>query len=123
MPVRILLASMPRMLLDMLAEIIATEPQFSIVGALAERSDLTSVVRRTQADLVIVGQSSIEEDVDPLLVLASIYPAKLLAIMENGQDGVLHELRLHREPVAELSTAALVARIWAAVGTGLSNSH
>jgi hypothetical protein len=113
--VRILLASMPMMLMEMVAGIIEREPEFVIVGTIAECSDLTSAVRRSQADLLIIGQSSLTET-DLTAVLSSSYPAKILAITENGQGGTLNELRPHRETFVDISAASIIAAIRTAIG-------
>jgi hypothetical protein len=114
-PFRILLASMPGMLMEMIAQIIVREPEFVIVGAIAECSDLTSAVRRSQADLLIVGESSLAE-ADVMGVLSSSYPAKILTITENGQCATLNELRSYREALVDLSAADLIAAIRTAMG-------
>jgi hypothetical protein len=114
-PFRILIASMPEMLMEMIAQIIAREPDFVIVGEIAECSDLTSAVRRSHADLVIVGQLSLAEANVPA-VLSSSYPAKILTITENGRCATLNELRPHREIFVDISAAGLVAAIRTAIG-------
>ena len=114
-PFRILIVSMPEMLMEMIAQIITREPEFVIVGQIAECSDLTSAVRRTHADLVIAGQLSLAEMNVPA-VLSSSYPAKILAITENGRCATLNELRPHREILVDISAAGLVAAIRTAIG-------
>jgi len=114
-PFRILIVSMPEMLMEMIAQIIAREPEFVIVGQAAQCSDLTSSVRRCHADLVIVGQLSLAEANVPA-VLSSSYPAKILTITENGRCATLNELRPHREILVDISAADLVAAIRAAIG-------
>ena len=114
-PFRILLASMPRMLMEMIGQIIAREPEFVVVGAIAECTDLTSAVKRSRADLLIVEQSSVTE-ADVGAVLSSSYPTKILTISENGEGGALNELRPHREALLHISSASLIAAIRAAIG-------
>ena len=101
--------------MEMIARIIAREPEFVIVGAIAECSDLPSAVRRSRADLLIVGQPSLAE-ADVTAVLSLSYPAKILTITENGQCGALYELRPHRETLVDISAASLIAAIRTAIG-------
>lgn len=122
-PLRILLASMPRMLIEMITQIIAKEPEFVIVGAISECSDLTSAVRRSQADLLIVGQLSFAEAINITAVLSSSYPTKIITITESGQCGALHELRPHREALVDISAASLVAAIRTAIGSSESKPN
>jgi hypothetical protein len=122
-PFRILLASMPRMLIEMIARILANEPDFVIVGAIPECSDLTSAVRRSQADLLIVGQSSLPEAADVTAVLSSSYPGKILTVAENGRCGTLHELTPHCETLADISATSLIAAIRRAIGPSASKPN
>jgi DNA-binding NarL/FixJ family response regulator len=114
-PFRILIVSMPEMLMEMIAQIIAREPEFVIVGEIAECPDLTSAVRRSHADLVIVGQLSLAGANVPA-ALSSNYPAKILTITENGRNATLNELRPHREVLVDISAVSLVAAIRTAIG-------
>jgi DNA-binding NarL/FixJ family response regulator len=113
-PFRILLASMPPMLMEMIVQIIVREPDFMVVGEIAECPDLTSAARRCQADLLIVGESSLAER-DVTEVLSSSYPAKIITITENGHCATLNELRPHRETLVDVSAARLVAAIRTAI--------
>ena len=122
-PFRILLASMPRMLIEMITRIIAKEPEFVIVGAISECSDLTAAARRSQADLLIVGQRSFAEAIDITAVLSSSYPTRILTITESGHCGALHELRPHHETLVDISAASLVAAIRTAIGPSESKPN
>ena len=116
-PFRILLASMPAILMEMIVQIIGKEPDFMIVGEIAGCSDLTSAVRRYQADLLIVGESSLAA-VDVTAALSSNYPTKIITITENGHCATLNELRPHRETLVDVSAARLIAAIRTAIGPG-----
>ena len=107
-PSRILLASMPPMLMEMIAaQIRANAPEFVTVGAIAECSDLASAIRHFQADLLIVAKSSLAE-ADASGVLSSSYPAKILAISEDCQDATLYSLT-HREKFVDVSIGLIDA--------------
>jgi hypothetical protein len=116
-PFRILLASMPTMLMEMIVQIIAREPEFMIVGEIAECPDLASAMRHCGAGLLIVGESSLTE-ADVTAVLSSSYPAKIITITENGHCATLNELRPHRETLVDVSAARLIAAIRTAIGPG-----
>lgn len=113
-PFRILLASMPTMLMEMIVQIIAREPEFMVVGEIAECPDLTAAARQCRADLLIVGESSLAER-DVTKVLSSSYPAKIITIAENGHCATLNELRPHRETLVDVSAARLIAAIRSAI--------
>ena len=116
-PFRILLASMPGMLMEMIARIIASEPDFLIVGEIAVCSDLTSAMRNCRADLLIVGESSLAE-AEITAALSSSYPAKIITITENGHCATLNELRRHRKTLVDVSADRLIASIRAAISPG-----
>jgi hypothetical protein len=103
------------MLMEMIARSIPREPEFRIIGAIAECSDLTSTVRHHHADLLIVGQPSlVEADVTALLSSSYPYPARILTISETAQSAKLYELRPYRETFPDISVASLTAAIRAA---------
>jgi len=101
--------------MEMIGQIIAKEPDFVVVGAIPECTDLTSAVQRSQADLLIVEQSSVTQ-ADVGAVLSCSYPTKILTISGNGECGALNELRPHREALLDISSASLIAAIRAAIG-------
>jgi DNA-binding NarL/FixJ family response regulator len=113
-PFRILLASMPAMLMEMIVQIIAREPEFTIVGEFAECPDLKSAMRRSRADLVIVGESFLAGR-DVTAVLSSSYPVKIITIAEDGHCATLNELKPHRETLADVSATRLIAAIRTAI--------
>jgi hypothetical protein len=110
-PIRILIANMPRILQDMIASIISSEPRFRIVGKLSSDSDLASVIRKTRAQIVITQEALEKGDcVDEILLLFRCF-TKVLAISETGREAALYQLRVERTPLGEISAGRLISFI------------
>jgi DNA-binding NarL/FixJ family response regulator len=112
--IRILLADMPAMLLDIVAGILAAEPDLTVVDMLADSTDLTAAVERTQADIVITQQTGSAQEADQIALLLPKCRLKIIALTDNGRQGVLYELHPHRAPLGDMSADRLVATIRAA---------
>lgn len=118
--IRIILAEMPAMLRDIITEIVASEPDLTIVDMLPDQADLEAAVRRTQADIVVLQQASGAEEDGRTARRLTEHRFKVLAISDDGRRGLLYELRPHRTSLGELSATDLVTSIRAAVGAGSS---
>jgi DNA-binding NarL/FixJ family response regulator len=112
--IRILLADMPAMLLDIVAGILAAEPDLTVVDMLADSTDLKAAAQRTQADIVVTQQISSVQEAGQLALLLPERQLKIIALTDNGRHGVLYELRPHRAPLGDMSADRLVAAIRAA---------
>jgi len=112
--IRILLADMPAMLLDIVAGIVAAEPDLTVVDMLADSTDLTAAVERTRADVVVTQQTSSTQEADQIALLLPERRLKIIALTDNGRQGVLYELRPHRASLGDMSADRLVAAIRAA---------
>lgn len=101
---RLLLVDLPRLLRDIVEDAVSLVEQIELVGAV-ESSFLRESGRTNGADFVVVGHD------DPRLVgelLAAQPSMKVLAIIGDGVQSALYELRPHRIPLGELSPERLV---------------
>jgi hypothetical protein len=57
--IRILLAGMPRMLLDMITDIVAPHAEMMIAGRMQDTADLRAAVTKARADVVILNEPAI----------------------------------------------------------------
>ncbi len=112
--IRIILADMPAMLGDIIAEIIALESDLIVVDSISGSADLKTAVRRTRADVVITQQASQEAAATHTSLLFTGRPLKIVVIADNARQGLLYELRPHCERLGPLSADSLVAAIRAA---------
>lgn len=109
--IRIILADMPAMLVDIIAEIIALEPDLTFVDSISDSTELKTAVRRARADVVITQSLGDELAAHSAALLSTGRPLKIIAITDQARQGLLCELRPHCEPLGPLSAEGLVAAI------------
>lgn len=112
--IRILLADMPAMLMRLVAEILAAEPDLTVVASLTDSQDLKAAIERSRAEVVVMQQRSSIQEADQVAVLRPDHVLKIIALTDNCYHGVLYELRPHRAPLGDMSADRLVAAIRAA---------
>lgn len=108
---RILLVEMPRILCDILADVLSAEPDMEVVGVLSSRGKLRATVAETRAEVVVVAleDSELPEDCGRLL---RAHPSmRVLGVASGGRHGFLYELRPLKESLGELSPRGLVEAI------------
>jgi DNA-binding NarL/FixJ family response regulator len=109
--IHILLACMPRMLLDMVTDIVAAHPEMTIVGKIQENADICTAAKRAKADIVILSETVGRQGQDYLELLHSRPHLKVLSIMNDGHRFFLHELRPFRAALGEISPESLLQAI------------
>jgi hypothetical protein len=98
---------MPRMLLDILSHVVASEPDMVVAGRLDAEEGLLAAVRRTRATVLLVGQAADDERDKYASLLLRRPQLKVVVVAGDGKTGALYELRPERVPLGELSAAAL----------------
>jgi hypothetical protein len=109
--IRILLAGMPRMLLDMITDIVAPHSEMMIAGRMQDTADLRAAVKRARADVVILNEPAIGP---PLIYEELLYSRPRLGVLSITSDGrkfILHKLRPVRTALGEVSPDSLVQAI------------
>jgi DNA-binding NarL/FixJ family response regulator len=117
-PTRIVLVGqgLPRILRDLVREIIHSEPDMEIVEELAEMdvvdtAEVVSKVLHARAHLLLVGTPD-SQLADTCTRLLDDYPKlRVLGISTEGRSGFVSELRPDGVSVGELSPRALIAAI------------
>jgi DNA-binding NarL/FixJ family response regulator len=109
--IRILLAGMPRMLLDMLTDIVSVQPEMMVTGKMQETTDINSAVRKARADLVILRERAGRQRQNYSKLLRSRPHLRVLSITSDGHRFFLHELRPFRTALGEISPESLVQAI------------
>ena len=105
---RIALVDMPRMLNEIFEQTVSNDVQLELVGNFREQSELEAAIRQCSADFVIAGCDSVPED-DLGRLLGGRPEVKLLAVLRDGRDSTLYELK--RVPLGERSPEQLVGEI------------
>jgi DNA-binding NarL/FixJ family response regulator len=108
--IRILLAGIPPLLVDILHHIVASEPDMAVVGRVSD-GDLFAAAKSTGADVILIGQKAKEggEQYEELLLRRP--RLKVLTIADDGKTGALYELRPQRISLGEVSADVLCAAI------------
>jgi DNA-binding NarL/FixJ family response regulator len=109
--VRILLVDMPRMLREIIQNVVDAHPGVTVAGVHPQAVPLVAAVDAVRADVVIFGQDS------PGLVeagreLIEQRPrVQLMAVSDDGRRATLSGLRPYREPLGEVEPSRLVEAI------------
>jgi hypothetical protein len=101
-PVRVALLELPRMLSEIVKDILDQAVDVSV----AEDS-------ANEIDVFIVGAQEDELPASGLTQLERQPNAKVLTINRNGRSAYLYELRPHRTPLGEVSAETLLAAVGA----------
>ena len=121
-PIRILLASMPRLMADIVAVGVRSQPDMCIVGTLDAVVELASEARRTRPDIVVLGL--VGSDLPRVCgqLLAEHPEMRVLGIEHEDAEAGLYELRPRRVPLGVVSPTELAdiiriaarapARLW-----------
>lgn len=98
------------MLLDIVANIVAAQPDLDIVAGPVGETNLRRAVECGNADVVILSRKTpLNGEYDD--VLYSRAHLKVIAIEGEGRRGSLYELRPHRVPLGEMSPTRLLDAI------------
>ncbi len=104
--IRILLMDMPRMLREIVREVVDPDPGLTIVGELPERGEHLLDALPFEPEVVVTGRDGLSAAaVDELLVAQP--RLRILAIGDDGGRTVVYRLRPERVLLGELSPAAL----------------
>lgn len=99
------------MLRGVIREILATDPSIEIVGEVFANGEAIAAIENSDADVVIYGTD--DRDLSPAWwhALCGNPRAKVVALVDQGQQAFLFELRPRREELGELSPHGLIAAV------------
>jgi DNA-binding NarL/FixJ family response regulator len=117
--IRIVLAGMPRMLLDMITDIVAPHAEMMIAGKKQDTADIRAAVKKTRADVVILNEPAIGPSQNYQELLYSRPHLQVLSITSDGRQFFLHKLRPVRTALGEVSPESLVQAIQSSAQRGL----
>jgi DNA-binding NarL/FixJ family response regulator len=116
--IRILLAGMPRMLLDMITDIVVLHPEMMVAGKAQDTADIRAAVKKTRADVAILNEPAIGPSQDYQELLYSRPHLGVLSITSDGRQFSLHKLRPVRTALGEVSPESLVQAIQSSAQRG-----
>ncbi len=109
--IRILLAGMSPMLLDMIKDIVALHARMMVAGTMEDMADIRAAVKETRADVVILNEPAKGPLQDHQELLYSRPRLGVLSITSDGRQFFLHRLRPVRTALGEVSPDSLVQAI------------
>lgn len=109
--IRILLAGMPLMLLDMIADIVALRAEMMVAGKMQDTADIVTAAKKTRADVVILNEPAIGASQNYEKLLYSRPRLGVLSITSDGRQFFLHKLRPVRTALGEVAPESLAQAI------------
>jgi DNA-binding NarL/FixJ family response regulator len=116
--IRILLAGMPRLLLDMVTDIVALHAEMMVAGKMQDTADIRASAKKTRADVVILNEPAIDPSQNYQELLYSRPHLGVLSITSDRRQFFLHELRPVRTALGEVSPESLVRAIQSSAQRG-----
>jgi DNA-binding NarL/FixJ family response regulator len=116
--IRILLAGMPRMLLDMITDVIAPHAEMTVAGKIQDMADIRAIVKKIRADVVILNEPTAGPPQNHQELLYSRPHLGVLSITGDGRHFFLHKLRPVRTALGEVSPDRLVQAIQSSARRG-----
>jgi DNA-binding NarL/FixJ family response regulator len=108
---------MPKILQEMIASIVSSQPRFQIVGKLSADSDLLSAIRQIGPEVVITKETlKLDDGAEGARCLDALYSVNVVAINETGREAALYSLNLQRTPLGKVSASSLISTIDRAAG-------
>jgi DNA-binding NarL/FixJ family response regulator len=105
---RILLADLPRLLRQILTEVLEVQSDMEVVGSAALSESLEQTIEQTGPDVIVIGRD------DPEVaegLLARRPPLAVIAVTGDAKESQYYELRPHRVGLGEISPGELVEAI------------
>jgi DNA-binding NarL/FixJ family response regulator len=124
-PIRVLIAAMPRMLVEIVTTILAHDAEIDIVGEVRDGDGLLQAAVNAHADVIVLSETKEPERVDSgnyHELLYGLPRLKILAIAAGSRQGFLHELQPRVILLGELSPTVLLNTVRAAGGRMASPS-
>ncbi len=109
---KIMVADMPRMLRDFVANVLSHQPDVSVVGSPTE-GNLIAALAAVQVDAVVVASSdpAALQAADP--ALARIASLSVLALSLDGRSACIHRIRSETQVLEEVTRKGSLLRWWA----------
>lgn len=123
METRILLTRMPRILHDVLSEMIRSQSDMRLVGEAEETRRLAAAIRGSAPHVVVMGAEREESPALCRSILRRFPDVKVLALEGHGRRLSLYEMRPVHVPLGEASPARLLAWIRQAARNGSAGAE
>ena len=109
--IRVLVAGMPRMLTDIVRNIIMSHDDLEFAGEAVSVSGLAETAQALDADVLVIGAAPDENNTTCIHLLYARPRMRILAIDGEGREAQFFQLRPHMTHLGELSRDTLVAAL------------
>lgn len=109
--VRTVTVTIPPMLRDLIAELMAGHGNLDVVEELITRDRLEEHLRALSPDLILIGLERNEEDEIGLSLVKSMPNAKVIAISSDARNAFIHCMQPRRTVLPGVSPQALIEHI------------
>ena len=121
--IRVLLASRPKMLSDVVRNMIARQPDMEVVGEVLDPVELFFAAKAKSVDVVIVTPLDWEEEPSICRHLLAEHPQlKILTLPSNGEAAFLYESGRHKQRFDEPSELSILGAIREAINSTTKRS-
>ena len=114
-PIRIFVGDMPRLLRDIVVEVVRTEPDLSIVGEATGRADMKKLLRDSRANVVVLDAASAADRGGADRLASEHARLKVLVLSDRGRNAEMHWLEPRSARCPDLSPERLVEFIRSAL--------
>ena len=123
MSIGILLGEMPRMLQDVVGNIVGVEPDLHVIADGVEPAALVDRVERDRPDVVVLWAQSATPPALCDELLGRFPRLAVVALEDGGQRASMYVMRPARVPLSEMSRTQLVTAIRLAARSGAASTH
>jgi len=111
MTTRVLLVGMPRMLRELVRDLVDDAGAVEIIGEASSDATAVAIARKEHVDVIVAGVESggLPPEYDRLM--AERPHLRVVAVASNGRHGTIHELRPHKQALGELGRETLLAAV------------
>lgn len=115
-PIRIVVGMLPRLLLEILVDLVEAQYDMRLVGSPGDEEGLMRLLRARDADVVLLGcgEGRLPEVGDR--VLDAQPRAQVLGVLPDGCDAVLYRLRPTADRLGEVSPQQLIEIVRTSMG-------
>jgi hypothetical protein len=108
-PIRVLLVGMPRMQIDIVKNILASQKEIVVVGETVDPSEVSRAVTAVKANVVVISEAAVPSSYRELLYRRP--RLRIIAIIADGRQARVHHLQPDVATILDLSPTSLVAAI------------
>jgi DNA-binding NarL/FixJ family response regulator len=104
---RILLVEMPRLLCDILRDLIDAESDMVVAGEAPTREGLPALAQRTRSDIVVLGADQSQPPPEGVALLEALPHVRLIGVSADGRSLFLYERGRRQTPLGQMSPREL----------------